>query len=176
MQSALIDQFGRSKATGTFDPATWVRSYSNLSDRGKDVLFGQGSDALRRHLDAIESVSRRAPSWQQFEKGRATLGTKVGVASLVGTAVGAGMAPLKLLATVIPMSILSRSLSKASTAAPVAQFSKAYERVVRTQGGPQSIAALTIAVRNMNNTLDTNVSVDDVLKGGASGQPNDGTP
>lgn len=170
VRGALVDRFGQSPRTGQFDPATWVRNYGGLSEQGKRVLFGPADDALRYHLDAIEAVSRRAPSWQQFQRERSALGTKVGVVGLAGVVGGTIASPLATLSAMVPLGALGRYLSRPMTAAPIAQWSRAYERVVKTAGAPQAIAGLTLATRNLNNTLGTDVKVEDVLKGPQNGQ------
>jgi len=170
VQGALISRLGQSPRTAEFDPATWVRNYGGLSDRGKNVLFGREGNDLRRHLDAIESVSRRAPSWQQFQRERSTLGSKIGVASLIGVAVGATAAPLTVLGATISTAVLGRALARPATAAPIAQWSRAYERVVRTSGAPQALATFTIATRNLNNSLGTDVDPVAILKESQDGQ------
>ena len=165
VQSAIISRLGRGPATGEFDSKTWLRNYANLSDRGKNILFGKEGGDLRRHLDAIEAVSRRAPTWQQFTGGRTTTGTAFGVGGLILGAVGAYHDPLKTLEAAIPLYILSRGLSRPATAAPIAQWSRAYERVIRSKGGPQAIATFSIATRNLNNSLGTEVNPVAILRG-----------
>lgn len=165
VQSALISRLGRG-STGEFDADTWIRNYGNLSDRGKNALFGRESADLRTHLDAIEAVARRAESWQQFNQKRSTLGTKVGTAAVLA---GAWAAPMATLTALVPARALSGWLARSATAAPLAQYSRAYERVVRTNGAPQAMAAFGLAVKNMNSNLGTTLTPDDILQAGSGG-------
>ena len=168
VQSALIERLGRG-AEGEFDAATWVRGYGNLSDRGKTLLFGRESADLRQHLDAIEAVSRRAPQWQQFNRERATLGSKLGTAAVL---TGAVMAPMTTLGAVVGSNVLARGLARSATAAPMASWARAYERLARG-GGPQALAAFAIATKNLNKNLGTELTTEQLLdaaKGGGGGQ------
>jgi hypothetical protein len=175
VQGALIERMGKAPATGEFSPGAWVRQYGSMSEKAKSIVFGPSGSPLRTHLDAIEGVSRRAPSWQQLHQGRAALGTAIGTVGLIGTAAGAITDPLTTLKTVVgtalPLGIMARWLSRPATAAPIAQWSKAYERMARSGGAPQALAAFTIATRNMANSLGINVSVGDFLGGSKDGQP-----
>jgi hypothetical protein len=165
VQGAIVERLGRD-AVG-FSPGTWVRNYGEMTPRAKNVLFGS-DNPLRTHLDAIETVSRAAPTWERLEAGGARGPLMKGaIAGGAGLLLGGPVvAPLAALGAYIPAKILSNGLAKPATAAPIAQWSKAYERVVRSGGGPQSIAAFTIATRNLNNTLGVEVDADKVLRGG----------
>jgi len=163
VQSAIITRLGQGP-TGEFDPKAWLRNYGSLSDRGKNVLFGlDPRNPLRRHLDAIESVARRAPTWQQFQTGRSSLGTAVGVVGLIGAAAGGYHDPMTTLGIVVPSALIARGLAKPAVAAPMAQWSRAYERMARSGGAPQALAAFTIATRNLANSMDMDFSVKDFL-------------
>lgn len=164
VQSALIERLGRG-AQGEFDAATWVRGYGNLSDRGKTLLFGRESADLRSHLDAIEAVSRRAPQWEQFNRERSTLGSKLGTAAVLS---GAVMAPMATLGAVVSSNILARALSRSATAAPLAAWSRSYERLARG-GGPQSLAAFALATKNLNKNLGTDLTPEQLIEAARGG-------
>jgi hypothetical protein len=167
IQGALIERLGKAPATGEFSPGTWVRQYGNMSEKAKSIVFGPSGSPLRTHLDAIEGVSRRADTWQQLHQGRAALGTAAGAIGLGATAYGIATDPLTTLKTVVgttlPLGIMARWLSRPATAAPIAQWSRSYERVARSGGTPQAIAAFTLATKNMANSLGIDVKVSDFL-------------
>lgn len=168
VQGAVVQRLGQTQigAEG-FVPEAFVSNYSKLSDRSKNILF---SGPLRHHLDSLEAVSRRAPTWQHLEQKRSPVGlvgaAGAGAAYLAGPVAG----PLAVLGAVIPMAVIGRGLGKPATAASISAWARAYERVVRTNRGPQAMASFNIATRNLNNTLGTDVSPDDLLRG-QNGQP-----
>jgi len=79
--------------------------------------------------------------------------------------------PLAVLAGVIPLHMIGKHLAKPATAAPIAQWSRAYERVMRTNGAPQALAAFTIATRNLNTNLGTEIDPSTLFRGPSNGQP-----
>lgn len=171
VQSAIISRLGRSAKTGEFEAEQWIKGYGNLSERGKNILFGQGG--LRQHLDSIEAVSRRAPTWEQFGKERGMLRTpRLGPLSLLSAGViGYTTGPLGLLGTVIPMRQLAKSLSKPGPAASVAAWGRSLESLVRSRGGPTALAKFKLATRNLSNTLGQDFDWTDFVKGGSNEQP-----
>lgn len=179
VQSAIIGRLGNK--AGEFDPTTWIRNYGSLSNEGKNILFGQGNNPLRYHLDSLLRVAREAPSWEQFGRRRATLGTKFGVGTLVGGGIASGwytdspaIGALSIVGGLVGMGLLARSLAKPGSAAALASFSQAFTRAARSGFPIQSAAALGIAIRNLNLNLDTDISLQDVLealKGNPNGQP-----
>ena len=82
---------------------------------------------------------------------------------------GAVAGPLAVLGTMLPMKAVAMALTSPATAASVAAWSRAYERVVKS-GGNAALISFNIATRNLNNTLGTNVNPQDAL-GGAREQP-----
>lgn len=166
VQSALIDRLGKG-TTGEFDPKTWLKNYGSMPERSKGFLFGTESSSLRYHLDSIESMSKIAPTWQQFEKGRSPLATRIGLGTMVGAALGTGasLAPLSVLGVVVPIAVVVRGLSSPVTAAPIAQWSRAWAKFTRSGGAPQSIATLKMATDNLKNNLGVDISIDDFVKG-----------
>lgn len=166
VQSAIIERLG---GRDGFTPDQWVNNYGAMPSRAKNILFGE-KNPLRVHLDAIETISRNAPTWQSAESALSPA-RAAAIAGGIGLLAGPIAAPLAALGVYIPAKIIMRGLGKPSLAAPIAQWSRAYERVVRANGGPQSIAAFTLATRNLNNNLGTKVSADEILKGAQNGQP-----
>ena len=170
VQGAFIQRLGQ--AEGRFAPEAFISNYGKLSDRMKNILFGQsGPNSLRFHLDSIEGVSRRAPTWKHLEQGESpVMGLMLaGGASMLPAGPIAG--PLAVLAGVIPLHMIGKHLAKPATAAPIAQWSRAYERVMRTNGAPQALAAFTIATRNLNTNLGTEIDPSTLFRGPSNGQP-----
>lgn len=170
VQSAIIDRLGRGPQ-GEWNPKTWADAYGGLSNSGKTVLFGQADNPLRYHLDSILGVSKRAPSWEQFDKKRSILGGSIGAGALAGAALTAGytsegwQAPLAVLSTVVPLGIIARSLARPALAAPLANYAKAYERFARSGASPAAIAGFKMAVDNLSNAYGMDFSWTDLIQG-----------
>lgn len=161
VQSALINKMGT--VEGRFDPATWVRNYGSLSDAGKTGLFGTAGAELRHHLDNIEAVARRAPRWEQFS-GDPSILKGLGGSGALGAAVGMGwIDPITALGAAIPARMYASALSKPAGAASIAAWSRAYERVVRSGGGPAARGAFVMATRNLGNTLGVDIDPNQVM-------------
>jgi hypothetical protein len=170
VQGALVQRLGAGDS-GEFEAGTFVRNYGKISDRAKNILFGQGeSGSLRHHLDSISEVTERAPTWRG--PSMRTMAGTAAAASGVGavTGIGAVAAPLAVLGAMVPVKVVAHALTSPALAASVAAWSRAYERVVRS-GGNAAITSFNLATRNLNNNLGTDVDPSVVLKGGASGQP-----
>lgn len=191
VSSAVIGSLGRNKSAGTslnvagglgvnasgeFSPNLFVRDYGKLSPAGKTILFNSaGTKGLRPYLDDIAKVSERAKSWLRFANPSGTAQNMVGVGQITGAGAagyaaigGSFVEPLTAIGGVIGTSMLSRALSRSVTAAPIAQWSKAYEMAVLRPGGA-TFSTLQIASRNLANTLadklGINVNPTDLLKG-----------
>jgi hypothetical protein len=167
VQGALVQRLGESHATGEFDAGQFVRRYGEISDRAKNILFGEGGQgSLRHHLDSIAEVTGRAPSWRG-PSGK-TIATTAGLASagggLVGGTAGAIAAPLAVLGTMLPVKAVAMALTSPATAASVAAWSRAYERVVRS-GGNAAIVGFNLATRNLNNNLGTDIDPSTITGG-----------
>lgn len=166
IQSAVIQRLGQGRTTGEFNPATFVSAYGNIPDRSKNFLFGEGG--LRTHLDAIESVSRRAPTWQRYERAASPLGTRVGVAA---STIGLILDPMRALSVVIPPIAFGKYLAKPATAAPIAQWVRSYERVARTDAAPAAMASFKLATTNLSNSLGIPIALEAVMPGAAPPAP-----
>jgi len=167
VQGALIQRLGQ--GTEGFSPEAFVGAYSSISNNMKNVLFGR--DSLRYHLDSIEAVSRRASTWQHLEQGKSPLMAIGAAAGAMMVPAGPIAGPLTVLGAVIPLQLMGRYLAKPASAASIAQWSRAYERVMRTKGAPNAMATFGIATRNLNNSLGTDVDPATVLKGTQNEQP-----
>lgn len=166
VQGAFVERLGGKEG---WNPNEFIANYSRLPDRTKNVLLGQGGEgSLRHHLDSIEAVTRRAPTWQRFEeapvlgKRALTMGAGAAATAVAGPVVG----PLAVLAGLIPVKLIGASLAQPAGAASLAAWSRAYERMMRSSGSPGATAAFSLATRNLNNNLGTDISVDSVLKRG----------
>jgi hypothetical protein len=83
-------------------------------------------------------------------------------------ATGAFMAPLATLGTVVGSNVLARALSRSATAAPLASWARAYERMARS-GGPQATAAFALATKNLNSNLGTELTPDQLVTAARGG-------
>lgn len=159
VSSAAIGKLGRDTA-GQFSPTLFVRDYAKLSDAGRGVLFNSsGTKELRPYLDDIAKVSERAKSWLRFANPSGTAQNLVGVGQITGAGAagyaamgGSFVEPLTAITSVIGATAMSRALSRSVTAAPIAQWSKAYEMAV-LRPGASTFSTLQIASRNLANTL-----------------------
>lgn len=178
ISAAVIGSFGRSKSAGTglpvsgaqpneFSAALFVRDYGKLPERSKQVLFNSIEDGkqLRRFLDDIAKVSERSKQWQRFSNPSGTAQNLIGAGQIAGfgaagyAAIGGSyVEPLTAIGSVVGTALLSRALSKSVTAAPIAQWSRAYE-MAALRPAPASIASLNIASRNLANTLSDKLGI-----------------
>jgi hypothetical protein len=169
VQAALVNKLGQGD-TGEFSAGTFIRNYGAVSDRAKNILFGQGGGgSLRQHLDSIAEVTERTPTWRGPSM-RTMAGTATAASAVGGlTGIGAVAAPLAVLGTMIPVKVVAHALTSPALAASVAAWSRAYERVVRS-GGNAAIVGFNLATKNLNNNLGTDVDPATVI-GGARGKP-----
>jgi hypothetical protein len=165
VQAALVNRLGQSADTGDFAAEAFIKNYGQVSDRAKKILFGQGgSGSLRDHLDIIAEVTQRMG--QVRGPSNTAIGLMAGAAAL--TPLGHVGGPLAVLGTVLPARTVARALTSPATAATVAAWSRAYERVLRS-GGNAAIVSYNMATRNLNNTLGSDINPIDTL-GGARGK------
>lgn len=81
------------------------------------------------------------------------------------TAKGGAMSPLDALGVVLPREQIDKSLSIPGHAASMAQWSQAYERLLRSGGAPRAMAGLNMATRNLSNTVGVPFTLADFMKG-----------
>jgi SLT domain-containing protein len=135
---------GKPYRVGEAGPETFVPdTMGRMHELQKRRLGVSGAPSeLDRHLGVISGVARRA---------------------------GSSEGPLVALSKGVPTPMLEWSLGQPGHAASIAAWSRAYERIMRDRT-PGATAQFNIATRNLNNTLGTNISPDDIL-GGARGKP-----
>lgn len=166
IQSAVIQRLGQGPQNA-FDPATWLRNYGAMPDRSRNLLFGRQGGELRKHLDALESVSARAPKWEQFRRERTVLGSRVGFG---GTSLAVYYAPLTALGTGVPLRLIAGGLAKPAAAASMARWAREYERVAQSPT-PTAMAGFTRATANLSNTLGVRIDPKAVAPGAQPAPP-----
>jgi hypothetical protein len=169
-QSAIITRLGKAGPAGEFTPAAFTENYNALSEAGKNIVFGGKADPLRRHLDSIAEVQKNAANWRKYSTSSVSLGAKLGAGSLFTGAAWAG-GPLGFLALFMPVGTVSKIMARPTTAAPLADWSRAAERVFRSGGAPQAVAGFKMATTNLSNTIGIDIDPDAILKGPANEQP-----
>lgn len=172
--SAAIARMGRSEDVGgsimssgniVFSPQKFLTAYQDkLSKPGRDLLFRSGGkESVAPYLDDIAAISTRFKELQKFANpsGTGQIGAGVGI--------GAGFMaePLTTATAVIGARVMASALASPATVAPIAQWSRRYEIAFRAPT-PANIAILTVASRNLANTLNAklglSVSPDDFLR------------
>ena len=105
-------------------------------------------ETLKPHLDSLDSDRTKLATLERIAKG----GT-----SHIGKAVLAGWGiadPASALSSVIGARSMAKYLASPSTAAPIAQWSKAYTRMIQSGGAiPRPWPAYKIATSNLENSL-----------------------
>ena len=187
--SAVIARMGRAEDVGgsimsagniAFSPQKFLTAYQDkLSKPGRDLLFrSAGKESIAPYLDDIAMISTRFKELQKFSNpsGTGQIGAGVGM--------GAGFMadPITTVTAVVGARIMASALAAPSTVAPITQWSKRYEVAMRSPS-PANIAMLTVASRNLANTLNAklglSVTPDDFLRaiqGGAPGRTDDANP
>lgn len=150
--SGVTTQLGIN-AKGDFSPAIYLNNWNALSDAGKAILYPNRGH--RKALDAVAEISSRtAVDLAKFANPSGTGQTSW--AAIVGAGVWAD--PITALTTAVGGNVAARILASPAPAASFAQWSKAYARAVRAPS-PGSASLLTIATRNLTNTIGSNVGV-----------------
>ncbi len=170
--SGIVSSMGRnptvrgapeSLQVSDFSPERFLTAYSKMSKEGRSILFrSAGNENLASSLDDIATISTRFKELQKFSNPSGT------AQNVSGVGIGAALmtAPLTTITSVIGGRALATALSKPASVAAIADWSKKYERAARH---PQiaNVALLTLASRNLSNTLKDNgtyVTVDQFLR------------
>lgn len=168
LASGIIAQMGRAEdAAGNvvFSGQKFLAAYQDkLSPSGRALLFrSAGKESVAPYLDDIATISKRFRQLQRFAN---PSGTGQTVAGTVGLA-GVWAEPLTAIGMAIGTSALARVLAAPVTAAPAAHWARKYELALRAPT-PANVAQLTIASRNLANTISAeigvNVSAQDFLR------------
>lgn len=170
--SGLVSRMGRDPAAkgapeslqgADFSPQRFLTAFGKLSPEGRAALFRSGGNSgLANSLDDIATVSSRFKELQKFSNPSGTAQTVmggIGIASIIAE-------PITTLTTLAGGRIVAQALSKPATAASVAQWSRSYERLVRTPSTPR-LAQFELASRNLANNLrdfGVNVSPTDFIR------------
>lgn len=155
--SGLISQMGRvHDATGNviFSPQTFLTSYqTKLSPAGRELLFrSAGKENLAPFLNDIATISTRFKELQKFSNPSGTAQNSAGVLGGVGLIAD----PLTTISAVVGGNTLARILATPATVAPAAQWARKYSIVVQSPS-PANVAQLTIASRNLANSVNSNL-------------------
>lgn len=178
--SGVVGRMGRDPTTKgapealqgvDFSPQRFLTAYSKLSDSGRSLLFSSGGKSeLASSLKDIAAVSSRFKELQKFANPSGTGQTVAGG----GIAAGLLTEPLTTISLVAGGRALAMALSQPATAASTAQFVRRYEIAIKSPS-PATVAGLTIASRNLANTLNAklglNVSPEDFLRTIQGGVP-----
>jgi hypothetical protein len=156
--SGVVARMGRNPTTRgapealqtvDFSPERFLTAYSKLSDAGRAALFRSGGkSSLANQLDDIAAVSTRFKELQKFSNPSGTTQNMAGI----GVGLGAMAEPITAISAVVGGRAAAMILSKPATAASAAQFARKYEIALRSPS-PTTVAGLTIAARNLSNTL-----------------------
>lgn len=179
--SAAVARMGRSEDVGgsissagniAFSPQKFLTAYQDkLSKPGRDLLFrSAGKESIAPYLDDIATISTRFKELQKFSNpsGTGQIGAGVGI--------GAGFMadPISTVTAVVGARVMAGALAQPTTVAPIVQWAKKY--TVATQvPSPANIALLTIASRNLANTLNSkmglSIAPEDFLRAIQGGKP-----
>lgn len=162
--SGVVARMGRDPAFAgperisaeNFSPQRFATAYGKLSDHGRNVLFSSGATpGLSRDLKDLATISER---WKELQKFSNPSGTAQNM--MFGMS-GAGLiaSPLTTIGSLVGGRLLAAVLSKPASLASTAQWSRSYERLVRSPS-PAAMASFQIASRNLvTNLRDIGVSI-----------------
>ncbi len=156
--SAAIARMGRTEEMGGgFSPQKFLTAYQDkLSKPGRDLLFrSAGKESIAPYLDDIATVATRFKELQKFANpsGTGQIGAGVGIGAGVMTE------PITTLSGLLGARVVAHALSTPATVAPIAQWSKSYYVAFRAPT-PANIALLTVASRNLANTINSRMGLD----------------
>lgn len=170
--SGLVSRMGRDPAAkgapeslqgADFSPQRFLTAFGKLSPEGRAVLFRSGGNSgLANSLDDIATVSSRFKELQKFSNPSGTAQTMMGGVGIAGIIAE----PVTTLTTLAGGRIVAQALSKPAAAASIAQWSRSYERLVRTPSTPR-LAQFELASRNLANNLrdlGVNLSPSDFIR------------
>lgn len=158
-----LQRLGQNQA-GDFSTAFFIKNYETMAPAAKDIMFGKAGTGTRQWIDDIATVSRRMNEVARFANtsntGRAAL-TGLGLAGAgytLSDPLGALENGLKTAAIGVPIVLL---LTRPSTAASVARWSKAYSTLV-SKPTTAALATFNVASRNLGRSVSeaTGIKVD----------------
>jgi muramidase (phage lysozyme) len=144
---------------GEFSPAIFLNDFSKLSDRGKRLLFDSvGSGDVLPHLNDIATVSKKFIEAGKLANTSGTAGHNAAWTALTGIGIGAFVEPITALTIaggVAGNNVMARALSKPSSAASIARWTRSYNSLVSAGPTAPAIAAFRRSSINLANTLNS---------------------
>lgn len=155
--STAVSSLGKDRK-GDFSPAIFLNDFAKLSDRGKQLLFGDvGSSNVLSHLNDIATVSKKFVEAGKLANTSGTAGHNAAYTMLGGGAAGllhgSLIEPVTALTTVVGNNLMARALSRPASAAAIARWTRAYDGLASSPD-PKSLAVFNIAGRNLANTVN----------------------
>jgi len=142
LSGAAIERLGRN-TSDEFSPDIFLKNYSQLSDRGRQLLFNSTGDHILPHLENLAAVSARL---QQFNRLGNPSGSG-GVGALLTALVGLGAGDAGATAgTMIAGRGLGYLMSRPSVVRQASRHAVAMERVLRTRAGRGALAGSSAAL------------------------------
>lgn len=129
--SAAIGRMGRrvTDAGEHFDPGKFLRDYTNMSQRGKDILFGKSTP----HRQALDDLAKISTRWDTALE----LSHKTGEFGHLGMAVGVVHKPTEMMGAILGFRLLSRAFAKPVTAKSIAKWADRYTNIVLAPRSPK---------------------------------------
>lgn len=148
---------------GEFSPAIFLNDFSRMSDRGKQLLFGSvGSGDVLPHLNDIATISKKFVEAGKLANTSGTAGHNAAWAALTGVGVGVFIEPMTALTIasgVAGNNVMARALSRPSSAASIARWSRSYSALVAAGPTAPAIAQFRRSSINLANTLEGQLGV-----------------
>lgn len=151
VQRSILARMG--KVEGGFDPSAMIRAYSEMPAPSKGILFGSSQrSGLRTHLDSLAADAAKIERLRAMPESASVI--KGGM-----MAAGAFVEPMTTLASVLGGRVVAKFLSRPETAAPLAQWSKAFVRIMENGGTPGAMAAFKMATTNLENSTGEKIDI-----------------
>jgi hypothetical protein len=155
VQGAYMQALGRN-AQGVYDPMLMLDRYAKeISTGGRNLMFGDSKapGGLRHHMDSLVNDRARLAAIERIPE----RSSHVQKALLAGWAIAD---PISALLTVAGARAVAKYLANPATAAPIAQWSKAYVKIMHAGATPAAIASYKIATDNLRNSLGGDIDTD----------------
>jgi hypothetical protein len=127
VSKAMINRLSTNRTTNNFDPASFFRQYNKLSEKGKDILFGEvtaGSYATRHALDDLSKIGTRLDRLSAITPQQGSGEKKLLTAAELLAVV---FHPVKAASGLMAGRAFSSAMAEPATAQSVANWAKAYE-------------------------------------------------
>jgi hypothetical protein len=123
----VIDNLSVNRTTNAFDPASLFRKYAQLSDQGKDILFGPSKAASYGVRHAMDDLAVLGTRLDRLKSLAHTQGSGERKILTVAELIGAAFHPVKAAAGITAGRAFSSAMAEPATAQSVARWAKAYE-------------------------------------------------